>query len=190
MRRTGYIFKATKGQGTYMVFHCSKEKAQKGQWFTLWYDMREDAEYIQEATASFTNIGDGQLYLFDIDGTEIKQIFTLNEEDREVEPQFFGEFPSIPVPQRALDLGMTDQAWHNDASARMTHTSQAHVDDEDLLINLWVGDDSTKEDLGYKYQVDRSIGWNGEEETFCYTGDDLNAALDVLEKALKEAKFI
>lgn len=46
----------------------------------------------------------------------------------------FKDFYGMEIPQRALDLGMIDVSWHNDAGPRMIHQSQAQLDAENDVM--------------------------------------------------------
>jgi hypothetical protein len=84
----------------------------------------------------------------------------------------FREYPNIAIPARALATGWIDASWHNDAMARMFHSSE--VDDENA-VSLWVGNADTMADLecNYLYAVNRYGA-----DVDVYTGNDIDAAID------------
>lgn len=97
----------------------------------------------------------------------------------------FKDFPEITIPQDAIDYGMVDVSWQNDAGPRMIHHSQQKEDNGTAtpILTFFCGDDRTKAELGHQYFV----GWAtyGMIDTADgrphYEGDDLEAALKFLE---------
>jgi hypothetical protein len=71
-----------------------------------------------------------------------------------------------------IATGWIDASWHNDAMARMFHSSE--VDDENA-VSLWVGNADTMADLecDYLYAVNRYGS-----DIDVYVGNDIDAAID------------
>lgn len=99
---------------------------------------------------------------------------------------FFKDFPTIEVPPVALELGMIDVSWHNDAGPRMIHHTQKEADNgtETPILTFFCGGEMMKAEVDHGYFV----GWaaygyadTGDGRPY-YQGDDLEAALKFLEE--------
>jgi hypothetical protein len=109
---------------------------------------------------------------------------------RKENAKFFRDFRRIEIPPRALDLGMVDCSYHNDASALMIHRCEMEAfQNEGCVMHLWIGDAISRADVGHQYAVSLSFP-NTESERELYNGNDLDAALDVLEKWLVDNDVI
>ncbi len=93
----------------------------------------------------------------------------------------------IHIPQTALDLGFEDTSWHNDASPSLERHCGPYI------LRLWVGSETTKEEVGslylvqvYKAETDGSYTPGMSEQQVLYDGDDLNAALQACSLAIAE----
>lgn len=103
----------------------------------------------------------------------------------------FQDYYNLTIPDRALDLGMVDVSWHNDAAARMIHKdhlqefdAQANGEDKDgdMVLTFWCGDSGTAHELGESYRY--MVGWEAHDRDTVLgeiNTESLDEALDFLE---------